>query len=529
MSNKPAIPIMPGYTPVNTLAPFRQFCQKVLPAVYDDSLSYYELLCKVVNYLNETMSNVNELNKNFTELYNFVAELHKWIADYFTNLDVQEEINNKLDQMVEDGTLEDMVLKAIGQPIFLANLEKAKESPLTEITVQENNSKYSLDNIVHYATSPTQGNPIESLEVKQSSGSFIAPTRVSTNNVPSSYDYGAYKCALSWLNRGIIYGNNGTIFDPVVNTDEPQMVCSDFLVALLRDVNYESSALVLGNGNNAYGQHACDWQDELNSNIDPNTLSFTSYELAYWLASQNRLYYKPDTFMGIKPGDLIFTGVYSGEPDPTGDGFLNIKHCQFVLAVYPAFGTATVVECGHTSNNFFYGITENTFTMPSKQSGIEATHVRLLPTSIRAIGRPAYPNLSYMLNKLEKTSVSPTGSVNSGTPSVNAYSFSGTFKARTPYILKVKGTIKNSVTNDRSITFRVVDGTNGNKVVGFVSAAPQSASLPYSTLCVPHEFEIPVFLQEDSSLLRFSLVYTGSSEGYDFVYDFTDTELYEVK
>lgn len=33
---------------------FRFWCQKVLPLVYDDSLSYYEVLCKVVNYLNKT-------------------------------------------------------------------------------------------------------------------------------------------------------------------------------------------------------------------------------------------------------------------------------------------------------------------------------------------------------------------------------------------------------------------------------------------------------------------------------------------
>ena len=28
---------------------FRFWCQKVLPLVYDDSLSYYEILCKVVD------------------------------------------------------------------------------------------------------------------------------------------------------------------------------------------------------------------------------------------------------------------------------------------------------------------------------------------------------------------------------------------------------------------------------------------------------------------------------------------------
>lgn len=35
-------------------------CNKILPLVYDDSLSYYEVLCKVVAKLNELISDVND-------------------------------------------------------------------------------------------------------------------------------------------------------------------------------------------------------------------------------------------------------------------------------------------------------------------------------------------------------------------------------------------------------------------------------------------------------------------------------------
>lgn len=38
------------------------YCQKVLPLVYDDSLSYYESLCKLVNKMNEIINEVNALN-----------------------------------------------------------------------------------------------------------------------------------------------------------------------------------------------------------------------------------------------------------------------------------------------------------------------------------------------------------------------------------------------------------------------------------------------------------------------------------
>ena len=39
------------------IKPFRFWCQKVLPLVYDDSLSYYETLCRVVDKLNEVIEN----------------------------------------------------------------------------------------------------------------------------------------------------------------------------------------------------------------------------------------------------------------------------------------------------------------------------------------------------------------------------------------------------------------------------------------------------------------------------------------
>lgn len=85
-----------------TGAPFRFWCQKILPAVYDDSLSYYELLCKVVDYLNKVME--DDIN-----VVNLVNELEEFMNNYFDNLDVQQEINNKLDAMAEDGSLLDTI------------------------------------------------------------------------------------------------------------------------------------------------------------------------------------------------------------------------------------------------------------------------------------------------------------------------------------------------------------------------------------------------------------------------------------
>ena len=74
---------------MNDLRPFRFWCQKVLPLVYDDSLSYYELLCKVVDYLNKTMENVNSLSENFDELQSAFNTLKKYVEEYFENLNTE--------------------------------------------------------------------------------------------------------------------------------------------------------------------------------------------------------------------------------------------------------------------------------------------------------------------------------------------------------------------------------------------------------------------------------------------------------
>ena len=83
---------------------FRFWCQKVLPAVYDDSLSYYELLCKVTAKLNELIEKDNELavimgtvleelealkddfekfkESGFEDYYE--AQVDKWISDHLS-------------------------------------------------------------------------------------------------------------------------------------------------------------------------------------------------------------------------------------------------------------------------------------------------------------------------------------------------------------------------------------------------------------------------------------------------------------
>lgn len=90
------------------------FCRVVLqnfPFIEEDfdALTTYQLVSKVVEYLNKVIKSQNTLVDNVNNLSTAFQQLHDYVENYFDNLDVQEEINNKLDQMAEDGTLQEII------------------------------------------------------------------------------------------------------------------------------------------------------------------------------------------------------------------------------------------------------------------------------------------------------------------------------------------------------------------------------------------------------------------------------------
>ena len=90
------------------------FCRVVLqnfPFIEEDfdALTTYQLISKVVEFLNKVIKSQNTLVDNVNNLSLAFQQLHDYVENYFDNLDVQEEINNKLDQMAEDGTLQEII------------------------------------------------------------------------------------------------------------------------------------------------------------------------------------------------------------------------------------------------------------------------------------------------------------------------------------------------------------------------------------------------------------------------------------
>lgn len=64
---------------------FRFWCYKVLPLVYDDSLSYYEILCKMVDYINNLIETDKLQNDEINKLKQEIQAVQNWIDNFDTS------------------------------------------------------------------------------------------------------------------------------------------------------------------------------------------------------------------------------------------------------------------------------------------------------------------------------------------------------------------------------------------------------------------------------------------------------------
>lgn len=101
----------------------RYFCHKILPAVFDDSLSYYEVVCKLTSKVNEIIELENDLESKYQELasrmqdaesnieniYSEIAAIKLDIAEKYTYLLdlIKKLMGNSLQYDVQHGTYED--------------------------------------------------------------------------------------------------------------------------------------------------------------------------------------------------------------------------------------------------------------------------------------------------------------------------------------------------------------------------------------------------------------------------------------
>ena len=85
---------------------FREILIRIIgmttPFVYDNNISLLELVRRLYKFVNELATCVQDLDKEFTDL-------KEYVDNYFNNLDISSEIKTVLNEMIDDGTLAEII------------------------------------------------------------------------------------------------------------------------------------------------------------------------------------------------------------------------------------------------------------------------------------------------------------------------------------------------------------------------------------------------------------------------------------
>ena len=97
-----------------------------------DKLTNYGMMMKLMKAVNQVITNENLVEQDMKRLFDAFTEL----VNYINNLDLQDEVNNKLDEMAQDGTLDYIIEKYILNNIqsnLNFRIKKEYNSSLTDL------------------------------------------------------------------------------------------------------------------------------------------------------------------------------------------------------------------------------------------------------------------------------------------------------------------------------------------------------------------------------------------------------------
>ena len=93
------------------LTPFKWFVLENFPFIEADfdALTEWQLFCKLGKEMNKIINSENTLGTQMENVTNAFIDLQNYVNNYFDNLDVQDEINIKLNEMAESGELQEII------------------------------------------------------------------------------------------------------------------------------------------------------------------------------------------------------------------------------------------------------------------------------------------------------------------------------------------------------------------------------------------------------------------------------------
>lgn len=276
-------------------------CHAILPLVYEDSLSYYELLCKVVHKVNEIIDSNEELKNEMAGFY----------RDYET--DVEQAVKVTLDRMVEDGTFDTIINRIVSKGVIPSETKNAfiSSANYAPYEIYEVLKTY-VDNTDKFYYEHNGGRGIVGYDYDATHNVFT-PGDVLCKKVGGEYKYPIVCCELVEL------GMMGVPFERCrVNTGNTLAVNGDGVIA--GKLTGGENVPYGGGSNINLASNACKkyWGNSGNGTL-------YSAELAEMLNDAGLLHrISYPSFVELSPGDILFYTIPEASDKWNGIGHVDV-------------------------------------------------------------------------------------------------------------------------------------------------------------------------------------------------------------
>ena len=371
---------------------FKFWCQKVLPTIYDDGLSYYEAICKMATYLDATIDQVNEFQKMIDALPETILNSEK-----FQKM-VQDAVDGKIDalyKVVQDAL--DAFDKEIDEKFTSMKSELDADQAAFEKQVNDSNTAFqkslqgefdylevwtknktgqqdtkianqntTIENfktevngkLTGYETSDAQfkqevnaklsGYESDNAQFKSEINTEIEEIKQAPKYPLCQNSNGAvtqeFNVAMTYYhNDNLIYGNYHTPFNTsaAAQSGKYEIDCSSFVQLCLMGVPYENTRWF--NDKNAAISGYYFGGDLI---IDPEAdrpYGMLSDDMCKWFV-EHGYYFETDDPSQLKPGDVVF--MTFNDESPT---YKHVTHCGLFVSYQAITDEIWCISASNTS------------------------------------------------------------------------------------------------------------------------------------------------------------------------------------
>lgn len=347
--------------PTMKVSPLKKICMTIgeLPTSYLETMSYYEMLIWFTNFLRDNIiPTVNNNAEAVHELQTLFVELQNYVNNYFDNLDVQEEINNKIEDMIESGEFQEIIAEYMTTKLSIYD---SISSMVNNTTIGEMFKLKGYDTTFITTTTPT----ISSLQINDTLYADVLSKSVIIDSlgITSTIDPVLFAEIVEYVrNKGIeivfdhkTYTLNGTIaltsanklkmrglgYDSVIDYTGNDYA---FIINKLQQAQlYNFTINCVNEGGGIYCKYATGQQNT-------NNLTSSSFKRVYINNSKNP--FKNDCHCGYVLFDECVFDV--GTTDGIGIDFREAYYPEFITIRNCSIRTTNYVDTNNTITGIYF-------------------------------------------------------------------------------------------------------------------------------------------------------------------------------